>query len=78
MLIHSLYRIIMRDALNGLNVGVRIGGRIFNRIRYAGDATQCSETEEDLRLLLQRVLEKSEKTRICLNEKDQSDDNKGY
>lgn len=41
--------------MNALNVGVRIGGRIANNLRYAYDTTLCSETETDKGLLIKRV-----------------------
>ena len=41
--------------------GIKITGRNINNLRYADDAIQIAESEEELKSLLMRVKEKSEK-----------------
>ena len=42
--------------------GIRIAGRKINKLRYADDTTLMAESEEDLKSLLIKVKEESEKT----------------
>ena len=42
--------------------GIRIAGRNINKLRYADDTTLMAESEEDLKSLLIKVKEESEKT----------------
>ena len=52
----------MRNAgLNEAQVGIRIAGRNINNLRYADDSTLMSESEEELKRLLMKVKEESEK-----------------
>ena len=41
--------------------GIKIAGRSINNLRYADDTTLMAESEEELRSLLMRVKEESEK-----------------
>ena len=41
--------------------GIKIAGRNVNNLRYAGDTTLMAESEEELKSLLIKVKEKSEK-----------------
>ena len=53
---------IMRNArLDEAQTGIKIAGRNINSIRYADDATLMAESEEDLKSLLMKVKEESEK-----------------
>ena len=52
----------MRNArLNELQAGIKIGGRNINNPGYADDTTLMAESKEELKSLLRRVKEKSEK-----------------
>ena len=53
---------IMRDAkLDESQAGIKIAGRNINNIRYADDTTLMAESEEELKNLLMKVKEESEK-----------------
>ena len=59
---------IMRNA--GLDEGqaeIKIARRNINNLRYAGDTTFMAESEEELKSLLMKVKEKSEKVGLKLN-----------
>ena len=47
--------------------GIKIAGRNINNLRYADDTTLMAEGEEELKSLLMRVKEKSEKVGLKLN-----------
>ena len=47
--------------------GIKIAGRNINHLRYAGDTTLMSEIEEELKSLLMKVKEESEKVGLKLN-----------
>ena len=53
--------------LDELQAGIKIGGRNINNLRYADDTTLMAESEEELKNLLMRVKEKSEKASLKLN-----------
>ena len=58
---------IMRNSgLAELQAGIRIGGRNINNLRYADDTTLMAESEEELKSLLIRVKEESERTSLKL------------
>ena len=53
----------MRNAgLDELQAGIKIGGGNINNLRYADDTTLMAESEEELKSLLMRVKEESERT----------------
>ena len=53
---------IMRNAgLDEAQVGIKISGRNINNLRYADDTTLMAESEEELKSLLMKVKEESEK-----------------
>ena len=53
---------IMRNAgLEEAQAGIKIAGRNINNLRYADDTTLMAESEEELRSLLMKVIEESEK-----------------
>ena len=47
--------------------GIKIAGRNSNNLRYANDTTLMAESEEELKSLLMRVEEKSEKAGLKLS-----------
>ena len=52
----------MRNAvLNEAQAGIKIVGRNINNLRYADDTTLMAESEEELKCLLMKVKEESEK-----------------
>ena len=53
---------IMRNAgLEETQAGIKIAGRNINNLRYADDTTLMAESEEELKSLLMKVKEESEK-----------------
>ena len=60
----------MRNArLEESQAEIKIAGRNINKLRYAGDITLMVESEEELKNLLRRVKEKSEKAGLKVNTK---------
>ena len=58
----------MRKAgLDEAHAGIKISGRNINNLRYADDSTFMAESEEELKRLLMKVKEKSEKVGWKLN-----------
>ena len=58
----------MRKArLDELQAGIRIGRRNIKNLRYVDDTTLMAESEEELKSLLMRVKEKSERVGLKLN-----------
>ena len=58
----------MRNAgLNEAQAGIKIAGRNINNLRYADDTTLMAESEEELKSLLMKMKEESEKAGIKLN-----------
>ena len=58
----------MRNAgLDGAQAGIKIAGRNINNLRYADDTTLMEESEEELKSLLMKVKEESEKVGLKLN-----------
>ena len=58
----------MRNArLEEAQAGINIAGRNINNLRYADDTTLLAESEEELRSLLMKVKEESEKVGLKLN-----------
>ena len=58
----------MRNAgLEEAQAGIKIGGRNINNLRYADDTTLMAESEEELKSLLLKVKEESEKVSLKLN-----------
>ena len=59
---------IMRNAgLEEEQTGIKIAGRNINNLRYADDTTLMAESEEELKSLLMKVKEESEKVALKLN-----------
>ena len=58
----------MRNAgLEEAQAGIKISRRNINNLRYAGDTTLMEESEEELKSLLMKVKEESEKVGLKLN-----------
>ena len=58
----------MRNAgLEETRGGIKIAGRSINNLRYADDTTLRAESEEELKSLLMKVKEESEKVGLRLN-----------
>ena len=58
----------MRNAgLEETQAGIKIAGRNINNLRYADDSTLMAESEEELKCLLMRVKEETEKVGLKLN-----------
>ena len=64
--LHAEY--IMRNAgLDEAQAGIKIAGRNINNLRYADDHTLMAETKEELKSLLMKVKEESEKVGLKLS-----------
>ena len=59
--------IVQNAGLNEAQAGIKIAGRNINNLRYADDTTLMAESEEELKRLLMKVKEKSEKADLKLN-----------
>ena len=58
----------MRNAgQDELQAGIKIGARNINNLRYVDDTTLKAENEEELKSLLMRVKEESERAGLKLN-----------
>ena len=59
---------IMRNAgLEEAQAGIKIAGRDINNLRYTDDTTLMAESEEELKSLLMKVKEESEKSDLKFN-----------
>ena len=65
MYLSSLSGVII--SVQGAQAGIKIAGRNINNLRYADDATLMAESEEELKSLLMKVKEESEKVGLKLN-----------
>ena len=59
--------IIRNAGLEEAQVGIKIAGRNINNLRYADDTTLMTESEEELKSLLMKMKEESEKVGLKLN-----------
>ena len=67
-LFNSYAEYIMRNTgLEEAQPGIKIAGRNINNLRYADDTTLMAESEEELKSLLMKVKEESEKVGLKLN-----------
>ena len=55
------------DGLDEAQAGIEISGRNINKLRYADDPILRAENEEELKSLLMKVKEESEKSVLKLN-----------
>ena len=53
--------------LDEAQAGIKIGGRYINNLKYADNTTLMAESEEELKSLLMRVKDQSEKAGLKLN-----------
>ena len=53
--------------LDEAQAGIKIAGRNINNVRYSDDTTLMAESEEELKSLLMKVKEESEKVGLKLN-----------
>ena len=58
---------MLNDRLDEAQAGIKIDGRNTNNLKYAGDITLIAESEEELKSLLMKVKEESEKAGLKLN-----------
>ena len=63
----SLYFSPLKAGLDEAQAGIKIAGRNINSLRYTDDTTLMAEREEELRGLLMKVKEDSEKVGLKLN-----------
>ena len=59
--------IIRNAGLEETQTGIKIAGRNINNLRYADDTTLMAESEEELKILLMKGKEDSEKVGLKLN-----------
>ena len=59
--------IMQTSKLDEAQAGMKIAGRNINNLRYADDTTLLSESQEELKSLLMKMKEESEKTDIKLS-----------
>ena len=53
--------------LDEIQAGIKIAGKNINNLRYADDTTLMTESKEELKSLLMKVKEKSDKAGLKLN-----------
>ena len=58
---------MLGEKLDEAQAGIKIAERNINNLRYAGDTTLMEESEEELKSLLKKVKEESEKAGLQLN-----------
>ena len=59
--------IVRNTGLEEAQAGIKITGRNINNLRYADDTTLMAESEDELKSLLMKVKEESEKVGLKLN-----------
>ena len=64
----------MNAGLDEAQAGIKIAGRNINNLRYADTTTLMEESEEELKSLLMKVKEESEKAGLKLNIQKNEDD----
>ena len=58
---------MQNDRLDESQAGIKISGRNINNLRYAEDTTLMAKSEEELKTLLMKVKEESEKAGLKFN-----------
>ena len=58
---------MLNAGLDEAQTGIKIAGRNINNLRYADDTTLMAETEEELKSLLMKLKEESEKAGLKFN-----------
>ena len=64
---HEVKRCLLLGLLQEAQAGIKIAGRNINNLRYADDTILMAESEEELKNLLMKVKEESEKVGLKLN-----------
>ena len=64
--LYAVY-ILRNTGLEEAHAGIKISGRNTNNLRYVDDTTLMAESEEELKSLLVKVKEESEKVGLKLN-----------
>ena len=64
---HPVYFIMRNAGLDEAQAGIKISGRNISHLRYAFDTTFMAESKEELKRLLMKVKEESEKVGLKLN-----------
>jgi len=64
--LHS-WRTAISNGLDKAQAGIKIARRTINNLRYADDTTLMAESKEELKSLLMKIKEKSEKVGLKLN-----------
>ena len=64
---HGKEYIMQNARLEEAQTGIKIAGRNINNLRYADDITLMAKSEEELKSLLMKVKEESEKVGLKLN-----------
>ena len=64
---HFLTPYMRNTGLEEAQAGIKVAGRNINNLRYADDTTLMAESEEELKSLLMKVKEESEKVGLKLN-----------
>ena len=59
----ELVKIICHSLLDEVQAGIKIAGRNINNLRYADDTALMAENKEELKSLLMKVKEESEKVK---------------
>ena len=68
LLLNLYAEYILRNArLDEAQAGIKIAGRTINNLRYADDTTLMAESEEEIKSLLMKVKEESEKAGLKFN-----------
>ena len=63
----TILHIMQNSGLDEAQAGIQIASRNINNLRYADDTTLTAESEEELKSLLMKVKEDSEKAGLKLN-----------
>ena len=58
---------IFREALEGIEYGIKINGKIINNIRYADDTVVLAESAQDLQGLMNQIVRHSENSGLLIN-----------
>ena len=64
---NAAYNIMRNAGLDEAQAGIKNAGRIINNLRYADDTTLMAESEEELKSLLMKVKEESEKVGLKIS-----------
>ena len=72
LFIHQLYdKYLMNTNCGEAQAGIKTAGRNINNLRYADDTTLMAESEEELKSLLRKLKEDSEKVGLKLHSENE-------